>query len=217
MLPESRFILFFFSPFLGVCFCCGAYVTWIWQPSNISDAFIKYAVLGVVFIFITLCIIGFIAAVIGPRRIQPLIDRITSLIGDGSSAVDIQAYSEIFRQKITDGKTIDDALAELRASGASAIQCIFAVTCCRRCAPKEAKRLVYSSPAWADEAKKMQQRGSKTVIGVGVAFLVIASVPPFGLRTLVFGIAGSVHVFNYLRLRRKFAADKESEDMHSSS
>jgi hypothetical protein len=61
-----------------------------------------------------------------------------------------RAFTEHLRKKLTNGMTFDDALAELRASGASILQCIIAVNLCQRCDLNEAKKLVNSSPAWAD-------------------------------------------------------------------
>ena len=79
MFPESRAVLAVFSPILGASFCCGAYFTSVWQPSNLSDKLLKYGILCVISVFITLCIVGFIAAIVGPRRIQPLVDRVGGL------------------------------------------------------------------------------------------------------------------------------------------
>jgi hypothetical protein len=55
-----------------------------------------------------------------------------------------------FRRKLADGKTTDDALVELRASGASIMECIFVVHRFRHCDLGEAKQVVHLSPAWAD-------------------------------------------------------------------
>jgi hypothetical protein len=68
-----------------------------------------------------------------------------------------RAFTEDLRNKIANGMTLDDALAELRASGATILQCIIAVNLCRRCGLNEAKKLVNFSPAWADVREKQEQ------------------------------------------------------------
>ena len=62
-------------------------------------------------------------------------------------------YSKELRRKLADGKTFDEALAELRASGVSMADCVASVRSFRRCSLEEAKRLVESSAAWADVRK----------------------------------------------------------------
>lgn len=62
-------------------------------------------------------------------------------------------YSKDLRQKLAAGKTLDEALAELRASGVSIFDCIASVRSFQRCSLEEAKRLVESSAAWADVRK----------------------------------------------------------------
>ena len=54
------------------------------------------------------------------------------------------------RRKLADGKTLDDALADLRASGYSIIDCISAVHRVQHCEFIDAKKIVHFSPAWAD-------------------------------------------------------------------
>ena len=54
------------------------------------------------------------------------------------------------RQKLAEGKTLDDALVELRASGYSIIDSIYAVHRVQRIEHIEAKKTVHFSPAWAD-------------------------------------------------------------------
>jgi hypothetical protein len=68
-----------------------------------------------------------------------------------------RAFTEDLRKKLANGMTLDDALAELRASGASILQCIIAVNLCRHCGLNEAKKLVNFSPAWADVREKQEQ------------------------------------------------------------
>jgi hypothetical protein len=76
MFPDSRFVLGMFSPILGVFFCVCVYFTDGWQPSTLTDKIGKFAVQDILFTFITLCGVGFIASVVGPQRIQPLIHRV---------------------------------------------------------------------------------------------------------------------------------------------
>jgi hypothetical protein len=59
-------------------------------------------------------------------------------------------YSKPLRQKLADGKILDEALSELRSEGASICRCIAAVEHVQRCGLAEAKRLVHFSPAWSD-------------------------------------------------------------------
>jgi hypothetical protein len=59
-------------------------------------------------------------------------------------------YSKDLRRKLADGRTLDEALTELRAAGASIIDCIVSVRTFRRCEIVEAKQIVEVSPAWSD-------------------------------------------------------------------
>ena len=61
----------------------------------------------------------------------------------------IDRSSEL-RQKLAEGQTLDQALAELREVGASIFDCIASVKSFRHCDLAEAKRLVESSSAWVD-------------------------------------------------------------------
>lgn len=62
----------------------------------------------------------------------------------------LRDFTKDLRRKLADGKSTDDALAELRASGASIMECIFAVRSFRGCDLTEAKKIVHFSSAWAD-------------------------------------------------------------------
>lgn len=66
-------------------------------------------------------------------------------------------FTKEFRRKLAEGKTTDEALAELRAAGASMVACIIAVRAFRRCDIGEAKRAVHFSAAWADQ-REFQER-----------------------------------------------------------
>jgi hypothetical protein len=66
-------------------------------------------------------------------------------------------FSKEFRRKLAEGKTTDEALAELRAAGASMMACIIAVREFRRCDIGEAKKVVHCSSAWADQ-REFQDR-----------------------------------------------------------
>ena len=76
MLPESRLMLGMLSPVLGVFFAVCIYFTSVWQPSTIGDRIAKFAVEDIQFTFIILCAVGFIASIVGPHRIRPLILRV---------------------------------------------------------------------------------------------------------------------------------------------
>src|SRR5207247_10405030 len=78
MFPESRLMLGMLSPVLGVFFAGCIYFTSVWQPSTIGDRIAKFAVEDILFTFITLCGVGFIASIVGPHRIRPLVLRIGS-------------------------------------------------------------------------------------------------------------------------------------------
>ena len=57
--------------------------------------------------------------------------------------------SKDLRRMLADGKTLDEALAALRAKGLSIIGCIISVQKFRRCDLGEAKKIVHFSSAWA--------------------------------------------------------------------
>ena len=76
MFPESRLMLGMLSPVLGIFFGVCIYFTSAWQPSTVGDRIGKFAVEDILFTFITLCGVGFIASVVGPHRIRPLIVRV---------------------------------------------------------------------------------------------------------------------------------------------
>jgi hypothetical protein len=59
-------------------------------------------------------------------------------------------YSKDLRRKLAEGRTLDEAFAELRTAGASIIDCIVSVRTFRRCEIAEAKQIVEASPAWSD-------------------------------------------------------------------
>ena len=59
-------------------------------------------------------------------------------------------YSKDLRRKLADGKTLDEALTELRKAGASIFDCIISVRTFRRCEIAEAKQIVETSSAWSD-------------------------------------------------------------------
>jgi hypothetical protein len=60
-------------------------------------------------------------------------------------------YSKDLRRKLADGRTLDEALTELRTAGASIIDCIVSVRAFRRCEIAEAKQIVETSSAWSDQ------------------------------------------------------------------
>ncbi len=59
-------------------------------------------------------------------------------------------YSKDLRRLLADGRTLDEALSELRRVGASIFDCIVAVRTFRRCEIAEAKQIVETSIAWSD-------------------------------------------------------------------
>jgi len=66
-------------------------------------------------------------------------------------------YSKDLRRLLADGKTLDEALAALRAKGLSIIECIMAVREFRHCDLAEAKQVVHFSSAWADMREQHDQ------------------------------------------------------------
>ena len=73
LFPESRLMLGMLSPVLGVFFGACVYFTGVWQPFTFGERLGKFALEDILFTFITLCGVGFIASVVGPHRIRPLI------------------------------------------------------------------------------------------------------------------------------------------------
>jgi hypothetical protein len=65
-------------------------------------------------------------------------------------------YSRTLRRSLADGKTLDQALSQLRLEGASILDCIATVRAFRRCELSEAKRLVESSAAWTDVRERTE-------------------------------------------------------------
>jgi hypothetical protein len=76
MFAESRGILFVFSPILAAFFIACAYFVHTWEPSSTADKIGRWVVLEVLSSFLALCGIGFVASVIGPDRMRPLITRV---------------------------------------------------------------------------------------------------------------------------------------------
>lgn len=61
-----------------------------------------------------------------------------------------QDFTDRFRRSLTEGKSVEDALVELRAAGASVCESILAVSKVQGCRLSEAKKTVHFSSAWAD-------------------------------------------------------------------
>jgi len=59
-------------------------------------------------------------------------------------------YSKTLRRTLAAGKSLDEALGQLRADGASILDCIATVRAFRGCELSEAKQIVESSAAWSD-------------------------------------------------------------------
>jgi hypothetical protein len=58
--------------------------------------------------------------------------------------------SSELRELLSGGASLDIALSQLRANGASIVESIISVRSVRGCDLAESKRLVHLSPAWAD-------------------------------------------------------------------
>jgi hypothetical protein len=131
-----------------------------------------------------------------------------------------QSCSAVLRQKLDDGKKLDDALADLRASGATIVQCIIAVTLYQGCGPDEAKRLVHSSPAWADVSEKMRHSDCKFSLVVAIVCLVVALslvfVPRYRIMAAVFAFGAIKWFVQYRGLSRQFSGAKDSREHLSS-
>ena len=61
------------------------------------------------------------------------------------------------RELLAGGASLDAALGELRANGASIVECIISVRTVRGCDLAEAKRVVHDSPSWADVMAQNEQ------------------------------------------------------------
>lgn len=68
----------------------------------------------------------------------------------GASSMQPRDFSNDLRQLMAAGATLDSALGEQRTRGASIVECIVSLRAMRGCDLAEAKRVVHSSPAWAD-------------------------------------------------------------------
>lgn len=64
------------GPILGLFFGVCLYFTSVWQPFTFGDRIGKFVAEDILFTFIILCGIAFLAGVVGPHRIQPLILRV---------------------------------------------------------------------------------------------------------------------------------------------
>jgi hypothetical protein len=76
MFPESRGVLFIFSPILGLFFCTFAYFVHDYKPTDTLERAGKVLLLEVLASFLSLCFIGLFASIVGPNRIRPLISRV---------------------------------------------------------------------------------------------------------------------------------------------
>ena len=59
-------------------------------------------------------------------------------------------YSKVLQRLLANGRTLDEAMTELRRVGASIIDCIVSLKTFRHCEIGEAKQIVEASPVWAD-------------------------------------------------------------------
>jgi hypothetical protein len=126
-----------------------------------------------------------------------------------------QGYSAILREKLGGGKKLDDALADLRASGATIIQCIVAVTVCQGCRPDEARRLVHSSPVWADVSEKVRYSDCKFSLGIAivcsVAALSLVFIPRYRIGAVFFAFGAIKWFCQYRSLSRQFSGAKNPQ------
>lgn len=76
MFPESRGVLFVFSPILGVFFLTSAYFVHLYVPTSVVERIGKALLLEVLSSFLALCGVGFVASIIGPDRMRPAIARV---------------------------------------------------------------------------------------------------------------------------------------------
>jgi hypothetical protein len=65
-------------------------------------------------------------------------------------------HSKRLRQELASGKTFDQALSEVWVEGVQITECIASVRALNHCSLEDAKRLVESSPAWADIRKRTE-------------------------------------------------------------
>ena len=64
--------------------------------------------------------------------------------------------SKDLRRMLAEGKSLDQALSELRSDGATIFDCVASVRSFRGCEIHEAKHLVESSSAWADVTERTE-------------------------------------------------------------
>ena len=63
-------------------------------------------------------------------------------------------FSKLLRSELASGKVLDEALATLRADGASKVNGIKTLLSVRQYSLAEAKRVVHQSTAWADTRQR---------------------------------------------------------------
>lgn len=75
LFPESRLVLGLLSPPLGFFFAVCIYLARAWEPPTMGDRIGRYALEDILFTFVTVCVVGLIASLVGPQRIRPLITK----------------------------------------------------------------------------------------------------------------------------------------------
>ena len=70
MFPDSRGVLLVFSPILASFFVGFAYIAHQWHPRSLGDTIGKIIFLEIIFSFIGLCLVGFLAGIAGPHRME---------------------------------------------------------------------------------------------------------------------------------------------------
>jgi hypothetical protein len=81
MFPDSRAILFVFSPVLAVFFIVCDYFVHVWEPTSTTDKVGRGLLLEVISSFLVLCVVGFVASVVGQDPMRPVILRVGGKAG----------------------------------------------------------------------------------------------------------------------------------------
>lgn len=76
MFPDSRGVLLVFSPVLALFFVAFAYSVHGYVPISLGERIWKALFLEILSSFLVLCCLGFVAGIIGPNHIRPVITRV---------------------------------------------------------------------------------------------------------------------------------------------
>jgi len=81
LFPDNRVVLAVFSPILGLFVLASAFGVQTWKPLSTGEGVAKVFVLEILLTSFILCVLGFLAGIVGPDRIRPIFERTTARIG----------------------------------------------------------------------------------------------------------------------------------------